>query len=246
MKKKHAMTSEAASEKKMKGHKQEQILSDKIGGQISKKKTKCDIEIIINNNLVKISLKAAEKKSQIFLYRKNSSWCDLFDNLTKQCLSDCLNILPDNRNDYIKDKIKYKSLLSPEMEILKYTLSIKNKLINFIDVSFFNNQANTMIVYDYKTNIYYILKREQFIENMCKFITHVKNSRGKIPSQKVIFKNPKGTTLGEIELRNDSPEHYKEVKFWIHQKDLLEIMKSSIQHKKGTLDQILPLLQQMF
>jgi len=39
--------------------------------------------------------------------------------------------------------------------------------------------------------------------------------KGQIDDQKVVFKVDK-RTIGEIEMRNDSDVHYREVKFWLN------------------------------
>jgi len=59
----------------------------------------------------------------------------------------------------------------------------------------------------------------------------VENSKARINSQiddqKVVFKFS-GKTIGEIEMRNDSDIHYKEVKFWLGKNQTLNLLKSKI------------------
>jgi hypothetical protein len=59
----------------------------------------------------------------------------------------------------------------------------------------------------------------------------VENSKARINSQlndqKVVFKFS-GKTIGEIEIRNDSDIHYREVKFWLGKNQTLTTLKSKI------------------
>lgn len=70
----------------------------------------------------------------------------------------------------------------------------------------------------------------------------VENSkaRGKnqMDDQKVIFK-VNGKTYGEIEMRNDSDIHYREIKFWIDKKLTFNLLKSNINKIKKLNDRII-------
>ncbi|MEO0181107.1 MAG: hypothetical protein ABIM74_09870 [candidate division WOR-3 bacterium] len=59
----------------------------------------------------------------------------------------------------------------------------------------------------------------------------VENSKargpGQVDDQKVIFK-ASGKTCGEVEMRNDSDVHYREVKFWLDKKLIFGLLKSEI------------------
>ena len=46
-------------------------------------------------------------------------------------------------------------------------------------------------------------------------------------NQKVVFKCD-NATLGEIELRNDSDVHYKEIKFWVSAPKMIELLTKSV------------------
>ncbi|MEO0190113.1 MAG: hypothetical protein ABIL18_03945, partial [candidate division WOR-3 bacterium] len=70
----------------------------------------------------------------------------------------------------------------------------------------------------------------------------VENSkaRGKnqIDDQKVIFKVG-GKTHGEIEMRNDSDVHYREIKFWMDKKLTFRLLTSQINKAKSLSDRII-------
>ncbi|NLI56390.1 hypothetical protein GX420_05385 [bacterium] len=62
----------------------------------------------------------------------------------------------------------------------------------------------------------------------------VENSKarqlGQIDDQKVVFKVDK-RTIGEIEMRNDSDVHYREVKFWLNKDKTFKILQENIQNR---------------
>ena len=66
---------------------------------------------------------------------------------------------------------------------------------------------------------------------------YVENSQAKridqMSEQKVVFKIiSDGTTIGEIELRNDSNIHYREIKFWMDRVKALQLLKEKIKNSK--------------
>jgi len=63
---------------------------------------------------------------------------------------------------------------------------------------------------------------------------------GQVDDQKVTFKfNDGGTTIGEIEMRNDSDVHYREVKFWMDREKTLDLLRLKINTKKSIGDKII-------
>jgi len=54
--------------------------------------------------------------------------------------------------------------------------------------------------------------------------------KGQIDDQKVVFKVDK-RTIGEIEMRNDSDVHYREVKFWLNKDKTFKILQENIQNR---------------
>ncbi len=58
--------------------------------------------------------------------------------------------------------------------------------------------------------------------------------------QKVIFRlSDRDITLGEIEMRNDSGVHYREVKFWMDREKTLNLLKDKIKSAKKKSERIL-------
>jgi hypothetical protein len=70
----------------------------------------------------------------------------------------------------------------------------------------------------------------------------VENSKARISSQlddqKVVFKFS-GKTIGEIEMRNDSNIHYREVKFWLGKNQTLNLLKSKIPQKRKVKENLI-------
>ena len=70
--------------------------------------------------------------------------------------------------------------------------------------------------------------------------TNIINSKaiqqGQTDNQKVLFKiasdNKQDITIGEIEMRNDSKLHYKQIKFWMSKDKTLDLLKSKITPSK--------------
>ena len=69
----------------------------------------------------------------------------------------------------------------------------------------------------------------------------VENSKaraeGQLDAQKVVFKI-NGRTIGEIEMRNESEIHYREIKFWLSKPMTLELLKTSIKNNQNFSDRI--------
>jgi hypothetical protein len=61
--------------------------------------------------------------------------------------------------------------------------------------------------------------------------------RGQFDDQKVVFK-VLCKTCGEIEMRNDSEIHYREVKFWLDKKLTFDLLTSQITRKRNLSERI--------
>lgn len=57
-------------------------------------------------------------------------------------------------------------------------------------------------------------------------------------NQKVVFKYG-GKTIGEIEMRNDSDVHYREVKFWLGKRVVINLLSDKITKVQEYSDRIL-------
>lgn len=163
------------------------------------------------------SVKSGEKKWQIFLYGKQRFTTDdafVVMNGIGQLLVDCIEAFPTAFAEYQRDKISSKESLRVPMRKLAEKLQDKMRLKAFLNKSMFNGgEVDYLSVkHDGKFHVFYykdVLKT--FCDNL-----EVVNSRaitiGNVPEQKVLLRYD-GLNLGEIEMRNDSPVHYREIRF---------------------------------
>jgi hypothetical protein len=103
-KSKHGMTTEQARRVKILGHTNENIVAEKIGGQVLGGRVKGDVRDAKNEIL---SVKTG-KKTQWALYCKttmiNSDW----NEKQRKSIEDYIDFLPDSKWDYERDTHKYK------------------------------------------------------------------------------------------------------------------------------------------
>lgn len=224
--KKKAMTSEQASKAKKGGHKNEQQFADLIDGTVmqgSPTKKPDVLDALGNTHSVKCG-----EYWQIFLYGENRLEQDTFLQETGEAskiMLDCLREFPPDRAKYVACKQKYKEALRPHMRRLLAELQKPGKFAKFLDKAIFNGgnaeylsftlEKATVSIEKKRFNTY---KREDVISAFVADLT-LDNSRarkkGDTSEQKVVLKSKSldGRNVGEIELRNDSVRHYKQMKF---------------------------------
>jgi|SRR3990167_719479 len=161
------------------------------------------------------SVKSGEKKWQIFLYGINRFESDFaVMNGIGEILADCIKSFPPKFEDYQKDKRSAKERLRPNMVKLAQTLQNKTRLRVFLNKSIFNAGEVNYLTVKHK-GIFHIFDREDVLKVFCDNL-EVCNSRAisknSFPEQKVLLRL-NGINLGEIEMRNDSRGHYREVRF---------------------------------
>jgi hypothetical protein len=217
--KKRAMTSEKASFVKTEGHRIEKVYGDLINGVIIPGTGKIDIK---DKNGKFHSVKGAELKWQIFLYGK-SRFEKEFGELGKLFVK-CIESFPEKRNDYLINKDRYKDILKENMINLRKYLENDEKRKKFFAKAFLNDQINYFVIYD--KGIFHIFDAQECIENLGS-LTEAENSKARSvnqrDAQKVIFKH-EDKTIGEIEMRNDSEVHYRQVKFWMEKKGTTDLL----------------------
>jgi hypothetical protein len=244
MARKKAMTSEKASYVKRKGHADAREFAEVLGiGKefISEPQAKKDV---IDSDGYSYSVKSGEKKWQIFLYGKKRFEEDYtfkgmngLGNLFLQCIES----FPENRIEYLKNKELYKRKLQKPMKELCERLKEKRILAAFIDKSIFNSgEVNFLVIKE--RDVFHVFWNRDVVEAL-KDSYEVENSKARglnqMDDQKVVFKVA-GKTHGEIEMRNDSDVHYREIKFWLSKKLTFELLTSKIKdyhilNEKGIL-----------
>jgi len=232
MPKKKAMTSEKASFVKRKGHADAREFAEVLGIGKEFKSNPTAKKDVIDSEGYSYSVKSGEKKWQIFLYGK-SRFLENFTFKSMDGLSEifleCIESFPESRKEYLNDKRKYKEKLKEPMRKLCQKLQDKKLLAGFIDKSMFNSGEVDFLVIKEKEQFHVFWGRD-----VVKVLTEnlrVENSKARsslqLDDQKVVFKFS-GKTLGEIEMRNDSDIHYREVKFWMGKNQTLDLLKSKI------------------
>ena len=239
IRKRRAMTSENASRVKLAGHAAEKEFADLIGGQVYPGVRKKDV-IDKQNNIH--SVKSGEQKWQIFLYGQKR-FKESIGFLGAQCFLDCIDSFPKNRSEYLVGKEKYKKNLQLPMRKLKDFLRNQekniflhtNKLIFLQEAIFHSSEVDYWTIKE--GSLFNIFDASEVIKVINDQIV-VENSKasqsGQMDDQKVIFKLvDKNITIGEIEMRNDSDKHYRQVKFWMDREKTLQLLRDNIKPMKN-------------
>lgn len=163
------------------------------------------------------SVKSGEKKWQLFLYGIGRFQSDDFFqtmNGIGQLLIKCIEAFPPNFNDYEARKLEAKESCRIPMRELSALLQEKRRVRTFINKSMFNGgEVDYLTV---KMNDKYHVFSSKDVVTVFADAVEVVNSRAitktQTPEQKVLFKY-NGRNLAELEMRNDSPIHYRQIRF---------------------------------
>ena len=230
---KRAMSSEQTSKVKLKGYAREKEFANLIGLDDEYKHDKKAKKDVIDFNGDGHSVKSGEWW-QIFLYSANrikSDYGFLAMNGMGELILECLNAFPEKREDYEKDKNFYKNKLKIPMQALCDKLQNKNRLKAFLSKAIFNGGEVQFLTVFATDDLIYIFYFEDVVDILANFLT-VENSKarqsGQFDKQKVLFKY--GVNVGEIEVRNDSIAHYREIKFRFNAAKITNLLKEKIKN----------------
>jgi len=232
MTKKKAMTSQKASHVKKKGHVDAREFAELLGIGKEYRSNPQPKKDVIDSEGYSYSVKSGEKKWQIFLYGKTRFENDYtfrgMNGLGDLFLR-CINSFPEDRTEYLRNKDKYKRELQHPMRELCKKLKEKRLLAAFIDKGMFNSGEVDFFVIK-EQEMFHVFWSRKVVEIFANNYV-VENSKARMKNQfddqKVIFK-VSGRTYGEIEMRNDSEIHYREVEFWLDKKLTFNLLKSQI------------------
>ncbi len=145
-------------------------------------------------------------------------------------------------NAYILSKTK----LSKETKSISQILQNKKVLQNFLGEAFFNNnEVDLLSIFDSTYNCderFKIFSKNDVLDTFTKYLTPSISKAGRVPEdynvegQKILLRYKKNDgkmkNIVEIEIRNDSATHYRQVRFNMYSKDalyllLLNVNKSS-------------------
>lgn len=178
------------------------------------------------------SVKSGEKKWQIFLYRLERFWSDnafAAMNGIGDLLAECINAFPPSFNAYQRNKVAAKERLRRPMRKLAELLQDKRRLRAFLNKALFNaGEVNYLTVKH--EHIYRVFLNQDIIKAFSDNL-EVCNSKalsaGQMPEQKVLFRY-NGRNLGELEMRNDSEIHYREVRFNMIKPKVMDLLFAKI------------------
>lgn len=241
LKKRRAMSTERARWVKLAGHAAEGEFAALIDGFIYPGSKKKDI-VDPHGNVH--SVKGGDHKWQIFLYGRKRFETAIGFWGAKLFLA-CIDSFPASRNDYVANKDKFKIALQGNMRKLKNFLSGQsndfihsNKIIFLQEAIFHGSEVDYLTIKE--GSVFHMFDAGEVI-NIIDAATTLSNSKasqqGQMDDQKVVFKSG-DTTIGEIEMRNDSSAHYKQVKFWMDRKKTFKLLKDKINTKKQVSQRI--------
>jgi hypothetical protein len=237
------MTSQKASYVKRKGHADAREFAELLGiGKEYKSEPQAKKDVIDSEGH-SYSVKSGEKKWQIFLYGKTRFETDYTFrgmNGLGDLFLQCINSFPENRAEYLRNKDKYKRELQHPMRELCKKLKERRLLAAFIDKAMFNSGEVDFLVIK-EQEMFHIFWSREVVEILVNNYV-VENSKARIKNQvddqKVICK-VSGKTYGEIEMRNDSEIHYREIKFWLDKKLTFNLLKSQIGKTQNLTNKII-------
>lgn len=141
--------------------------------------------------------------------------------------------------------IEAKELLSKSSYIICNQLKKDHFLRRFYDESFFNNNEVKFLSIKNEDKdekeIFRVFHKEDVLDTLENLTFPAISKAGKVPEdfnvagQKVLLRyNRQGKfkNIGELEIRNDSVKHYRQVRFNMYGKDVLSLLLKSINEKK--------------
>ncbi|MDD9867982.1 MAG: hypothetical protein OXU73_01465 [Candidatus Campbellbacteria bacterium] len=237
-KKKRAMSSDSARNVRKEGHNKARLFATKIGLNEDYQNNPQAKKDVIDKSGDAHSVKSG-KWWQIFLYSRNRMDSDyIFQTMDGigDIVIKILDVFPSKRKDYEKNKKFYKKKLGPLMVELKDKLC-GNRLKSFLYKSIFNaGEVQYLTINPKDTNKFLVFYYEDVIDVLSIKLV-VENSKARVADQyddqKVIFKEKNNfKNVGEIEVRNDSEVHYREIKFRLNAEKITNILKENIKEVK--------------
>lgn len=189
------------------------------------------------------SVKSGVKKWQIFLYGLNRFETDesfVVMNGIGELLAACIKAFPKTFTKYKKDKQSSKEKLRTPMRKLAEKLQKPVRVKAFINKSMFNGGEVDYLTVKHD-GLFHVFYYTDVIEKMSEKLEVCNSraiSRGQTPEQKVLFRY-KGKNLGELEMRNDSPIHYREIRFNMVKPKVMEFLFKEILLTKKYSDRVL-------
>src|SRR3989344_4285425 len=217
MRRKRALTAEGARAVRQKGYDDALEFALAIGLPTDYKNDPQAKKDVIDPSGDAHSVKGGEKKWQVFLYglgRFKSDHAFIVMNGIGDLLAECINVFPPTYAEYQRDKIAAKERLRVPMVKLAEKLKERARLKAFLNKSLFNGgEVNYLTIK--QDGVFRVFLNKDVVDAFGDNL-EVCNSKaisaGQMPEQKVLLRY-NGKNLGELEMRNDSDIHYREVRF---------------------------------
>lgn len=243
MRRKRALTTEGARAVRQKGYDDALEFALAIGLSSDYKNDLQAKKDVIDPSGDAHSVKGGVKKWQVFLYglgRFESDHAFVVMNGIGALLAECINAFPSTYAEYRRNKIAAKERLRFPMVKLAEKLKEKPRLKAFLNKSLFNGgEVNYLTVK--QDGIFHVFLNHDVIDVLGDNL-EVCNSRaisaGQMPEQKVLFRY-NGKNLGELEMRNDSEIHYREVRFNMIKPKVMAVLFAKIPMTKKFSDKVL-------
>ena len=243
MRKKRALTTEGARAVRQKGYDDALEFALAIGLSTDYKNDSQAKKDVIDLSGDAHSVKGGIKKWQVFLYglgRFESDHAFIVMNGIGALLAECINAFPTTYAKYRRDKVAAKERLRIPMVKLAEKLKERPRLKAFLNKSLFNGgEVNYLTVK--QDEVFHVFLNKDVVDTLGDNL-EVCNSRaisaGQMPEQKVLLRY-NGKNLGELEMRNDSEIHYREVRFNMIKPKVMELLFEKIPMTKKFNDKVL-------
>ena len=182
------------------------------------------------------SVKSGNINWQLFLYRRNRFLTDdgfLALNGIGQLLAHCIDAFPPSYEEYRRNPAAAKERLKTPMRELRDRFQRKALLRAFLMKSIFNGgEVNYLTALH--DGVFHVFLNTDVVQLMGECF-EVVNSRairaGDVADQKVLFRY-EGQNVGELEMRNDSPTHYQQVRFNMNIRTAMNLLLERIPLEK--------------
>ena len=240
---KRGLSAEGARNVRQKGHDDALTFALNIGLNSDYKN-----DIVAKKDVIDLSgdahsVKSGSKKWQLFLYGLTRfSEDDFFQTMNGigQLLIKCIQSFPPNFEDYLLNKQYAKEKCRIPMRELKDLLQENRRVRSFINKAMFNGgEVNYLTIKDNEK--YHVFLNKDVVSVFADAV-RVENSKAiaknQTPEQKVIFKY-KEKNLAELEMRNDSKIHYRQIRFNMLKPRMMELLYEKIPQTGKYSDNVL-------
>ena len=233
---KRGLSSEGARAIRQQGHDDALEFAKAIGMDNDYSNDKAAKKDVIDKSGDSHSVKSGSKKWQIFLYSVNRFEGDygfISLNGMGELLANCIKSFPVAFEEYQLNKSEAKEKCKVPMRLLCEKLQDKQRVKAFFSKSMFNGGEVNYLTIKHDGLFHVFLNNEVidcFGDNLSVYNSKAKN-KNQFDDQKVIFKYM-GVNVAELEMRNDSLQHYREIRFNMYKPRAVALLLEKITSKE--------------